>query len=138
MRLVLDTNTVISGLLWQGPPGQLLDAVQSGRVSLYTSVPLLTELQGVLKRDKFARQLKKRGLKDSAIFDGYATMAALVTPPTIVPAITRDPADDAVLACAAAAQADLIVSGDKDLLRLKEYQGIRIVNAAEAMRLMVK
>lgn len=100
MRLVLDTNTAISGLLWHGIPGRLIDAAQAKSISLYTSAPLLGELRGVLARGKSA--------------------------------IARDPADDVVLATALAAQADLIVSGDADVLNLKTYQGIPIVTAAEA------
>ncbi len=67
----------------------------------------------------------------------YVALATVVTPARIDPVIARDPADDAVLACAAAAKADLIVSGDKHLLALGgEYQGIRIVTPAEAVRLV--
>jgi uncharacterized protein len=66
------------------------------------------------------------------VFDGYAALVSIVTPATITPTITRDPADDQVLAAALAAQADLIVSGDAHLLDLKSFLGISITNAAEA------
>lgn len=66
------------------------------------------------------------------VFDGFAALAAVVVPAIITPAIASDPADDVVLATALAAQADLIVSGDADVLNLKTYQGIPIVTAAEA------
>jgi putative toxin-antitoxin system toxin component, PIN family len=136
VRLVLDTNTIISGLLWQGTPGKLLEAAQTGRVSLFTTVPLLAELQGVLNREKFAHQIKVRGFTVTDFFYGYIALASLITPADISPTIVRDPADDAVLACALAAQAELIISGDTDLLTLQEYQGIRIVDAATAMALI--
>jgi putative PIN family toxin of toxin-antitoxin system len=133
VRLVLDTNTVVSGLLWQGLPGKLIDAAQEKSVSLYTSAPLLAELRGVLERAKFARQLESRGLDVVTIFDGFAALASIVAPAIITPAVANDPTDDSVLACALAAQADLIVSGDTHLLGLKTYHGIRIVTAAEAL-----
>lgn len=133
MRLVLDTNTVVSGLLWQGLPGKLIDAAQEKSVSLYTSALLLAELRGVLERAKFARQLESRGLDVVTIFDGFAALASIVTPAIITPTVANDPADDSVLACALAAQADLIVSGDTHLLGLKTYHGIPIVTAAEAL-----
>lgn len=136
MRLVLDTNTIISGLLWAGKPGKLLDLAEASQISLFTSVPLLTELQGILNRGKFAKQIKTRGLSANDFFDGYASLANLVFPAVIKPTIVRDPADDAVLACALAAQADLIVSGDGDLLTLREFHGIRIVNPATAITLI--
>lgn len=62
MRLVLDTNTALPGLLWGGTPGRLLDAALDGRVELASSTALLAELQGVLSRPKFNVALAKRGL----------------------------------------------------------------------------
>ena len=68
---------------------------------------------------------------------GYAELATPVTPVPIAPMILDDPDDDHVLACALAAQADLIVSGDHHLLDLKTYQDIRIVTATEALQLFI-
>ncbi len=134
VRLVLDTNTAISGLLWQGTPGRLIDAAQTKSITLCTSVSLLSELRGVLARAKFAGQLQARALDVSEVFDGYAALAVIVAPAGIAPTVTKDPADDAVLACALAAQADLIVSGDPHLRNLKTYQGIPIITATDALR----
>ena len=86
-----------------------------------------------MSREKFARQLRARGLAASEIADGYAALASIVTPAVISPVILRDPDDDMVLATALAASADFIVTGDADLLNLKSYQGIPIVTPAEAM-----
>ena len=61
MRLVLDTNAAVSGLLWHGNPGKLIDAAQAGSLTLYTSAPLLAELHGVLGREKFAKHFKLAG-----------------------------------------------------------------------------
>ena len=137
MRLVLDTNTVISGLLWQGSiPSNLIDTAETGQIEVFTSVPLLTELQSVLTRDKFTKQLDKRKVSVRDLFDGYATLARLVTPAPIPPTILRDPTDDAVLACAIAAQADLIISGDGDLHDIGTYRGIRIATARQALQII--
>jgi uncharacterized protein len=132
VRLVLDTNTALSGLLWGGTPGRLIDAAEAGQVELVSSAALLAELQGVLSRDKFVKQLARRGLTVADVFDGYAALVTIVTPAVITLTITRDPADDQVLAAALAAQADVIVSGDAHLLDLKSFLGISIINAAEA------
>jgi uncharacterized protein len=92
----------------------------------------LAELQGVLSRDKFIKQLARRRLTVADVFDGYAALVSIVTPANITPTIARDPADDQVLAAALAASADLIVSGDAHLLDLKSFLGISIINAAQA------
>jgi len=137
MRLVLDTNVVASGLLWNGPPAQLLDAAQVGEVELFTSTRLLAELAGILKRAKFAKALAATGLPLEELVLGYAELATTVAPADIQPTIAADPADDQVLACALAAKADLIVSGDKHLHSLGgHYQGIAIVRPAEALHLI--
>lgn len=133
MRLVLDTNTALSGLLWGGTPGRLIDASVAGQAELFSSAALLVELQGVLSREKFARQLAKRRITVADVFDGYAALVRLVAPAAIAPTITRDPADDQVLAAALAARANLIVSGDAHLLDLKSFRGIEIVTAQRAI-----
>lgn len=133
MRLVLDTNTALSGLLWGGTPGRLLDAAEAGRIELASSAALLAELHGVMSRQKFARQLAQRKLKVADLFDGYASLVTIVAPAAIAPTIVRDPADDQVLAAALAAPADLIVSGDAHLLDLEAFHGIDIVTAATAI-----
>ena len=134
MRLVLDTNVVVSGLLWNGIPSALLDAARIGEIELFTSTRLLAELAGILTRAKFAKALAAIGLPREALVLGYAELAAIVQPAPIPLAIAVDPSDDQVLACALAASADLIVSGDKHLLALGgQYQGIPIVTPTQAV-----
>jgi putative PIN family toxin of toxin-antitoxin system len=111
----------------------LIDAAEDQRIELASSAALLAELQGVLSREKFAGQLAQRGLTVADVFDGYAAMLVIVTPPALGPTITRDPADDQVLATAVAAHSNLIVSGDAHLLDLKNFQGIEIITAAAAV-----
>ena len=134
MRLVLDTNIVVSGFLWQGPPYLLVQHAFNRTIELATSPALLIELEGILPRKKFASRLPKQSLSAAGLALRYAELARLVYPVPIPPVVVRDPDDDHVLACALAARADLVVSGDPDLLELKDYQGIPIVNAAEALR----
>jgi uncharacterized protein len=137
VRLVLDTNAAVSGLLWHGNPGKLIDAAQAGSVTLYTTAPLLAELHGVLAREKFAKHLHVRGLNAAQVFEGYAALASVIAPAILPPAVIDDPDDDAVLACAVSAKVDLVVSGDPHLLKLEHYQGIAIVTPAEAVERLV-
>lgn len=135
MRLVLDTNTAVSGLLWPGgPPGQLIDAAEAGRIELASSPALLAELRDVLSRDKFAKVMAQRNVSAADLFDGYAALVRLVWPEHTPRVIERDPDDDHVLACAIAAHADLIVSGDRHLTELGSYRGIRVLKAAAAIQ----
>src|SRR5262245_37158189 len=124
MRGVADTNTVVSGLLWQGTPRQILDAARAAVLSLYTSAELLAEVEAVVARPKFAVRLQAAGVTCQELIRGYAALVTLVRPASISPVIAADPDDDAVLACAIAAQAEVIVSGDSHLLALRVYQNI--------------
>jgi putative PIN family toxin of toxin-antitoxin system len=78
LRLVLDTNTAISGLIWQGVLGQLIDAAVLGRVQLISTVPLLAELEGVLQRKKFREPIQPLGVAVADLFDGYAALVERV------------------------------------------------------------
>jgi putative PIN family toxin of toxin-antitoxin system len=134
MRLVLDTNIVASGLLWNGVPAQLVDAARADKIEIFTSRVLLAELTRILCRAKFANVITASGLPLDELVLSYAELATLVTPEPIPATVLNDPDDDHVLACALAAKADLIVSGDQDLLTLKSFREIPIVTAAEAVR----
>jgi uncharacterized protein len=133
VRLVLDTSAAVSGLLWRGNPGKLIDAGYAAIVTLHTSAPLLAELHAVLQREKFAKPLAALGLTATEILEGYAALAAVVVPAIIPPTIVDDPDDDAVLACAVAAEADCMVSGDPHLLKLGHFRSIPIVTPAQAV-----
>jgi uncharacterized protein len=131
MRIVVDTNIVVSGLLWRGNPRRVLDAARAGTIDLFTSAVLLAELEDVLSREKFTSRLAAVGVTPHELVLGYAALASVIEPMMIAPVILADPDDDAVLACALAAQGEVIVSGDSHLLDLQRYQTIRILTAAE-------
>ena len=137
MRLVLDTNTAVSGLIWGGVPGQLIDAAAAGTVQIISSVPLLGELHDVLFRKKFTVKLAEQGVDAAELFEGYAALVELVDPADIGPVILADPDDDIVLATAVAGGADAIVSGDAHLLGIGEFRGMPIVTPAAAVRRLV-
>ena len=133
MRVVADTNTVVSGLLWHGNPRRVLEAARAGALQLYTSAALLAEIEEVLQRPKFAQRLYLAGVASHTLVIGYAALAWLIEPAVIESVIIADPDDDVVLACAIACRAEAIVSGDSHLLDLKQYEGIPIFTAAQLL-----
>ena len=134
VRVVADTNTLVSGSLWSGNPGRLLDAVKAGKLTLVQTPQLWVEFVEVLNRPKFLARLQLLDLTPTMLADGlrkYVTWfpeARIPRPPEL-----RDPKDLPVLAAAVAAHADVIVTGDEDLLSLKSFQGIPIMKAREAL-----
>ena len=134
MRLVLDTNVVVSAVIWGGTPLKLLQAAVEGDVELYTSPALLAELRGVFGREHLASRLaQQRSSVDQALAQ-YGDLAIIVSPLLTPRAVPADADDDHVVAAALAAHADLVVSGDRDLLSIGSYEGIAIVSAAEAVQ----
>jgi putative PIN family toxin of toxin-antitoxin system len=132
-RLVLDTNIVVAGLLWHGPPRRLLERRIADAIELYSSPVLLEELAHTLAYSKFTARIERFSTTIATLVAQYT---ALISPivPVHVPRIVRDPDDDHVIACALAARAELIVSGDRDLLDLGVYQTIRTVTARAALQ----
>jgi hypothetical protein len=129
LRAVLDTNVFISSLLSrQGPPAQVLDAWRSREYLLLTSPEIIAETAAVLQsphlRDKYSLSQE-----DVDQFLVLLRQDALVVPGVtdVSGAVPADPQDEIFLACAPDGQADVIVSGDKHLLELGEYQGIPIL-----------
>jgi putative PIN family toxin of toxin-antitoxin system len=136
MRLVLDTNVVVSALLWRGLSSKLLRSGLERNIVFFTSSPLLAELTDVLSRPKLRRQISRSQMSVAQLICIYSesTVAVRARP---VPRIVSDPDDDVVIGTALAANADLIVTGDNGLLSVQRYHSIRIVTVAEALQLTV-
>lgn len=134
IRAVLDTNVVLSGLLWHGAPHVLLDRVREGTLTFISSPVLLAELAEVIARPQFEAILGRSNTSRERSLAEVRELTEVLEPPPLAEPVCRDPDDDAVLALGIAANADFIVSGDKDLLDLKSFQGIHIVTPAEALR----
>lgn len=136
MRVVLDTNTLVSGVISPGgPPRRLLDGARAQAFELCSSATLLAELLDVLSRGKFATRLAQAGLTPQGIVGELRRLAYMAAPQAVPRVIENDADDDHVLACAVAGQADLIVSGDRHLHGLGgQYQGIPIVTATQAIQ----
>lgn len=136
MRIVLDTNVVLSALLWRGTPHHLLGAMaQRSDIQLCSSTALLEELADVLTRPSATKRLALIDKAARAVLADYVEAIELVEPIAVPRVVVGDVDDDQVIAAAVAARADLIVSGDrKHLLPLGRHEGIDIIDAADALR----
>ena len=131
LRLVLDTNIVVAGFLWNGPPRHLIElAIEGQAVELFSSPVLLDELAHTLGYSKFAGRIERFGMSIAALVAQYAALVTLVAPTSVPRVVINDADDDHVIAAAVAARAELIVTGDrKHLLPIGTHQGIAIVTA---------
>jgi hypothetical protein len=127
MKIVVDTNVWISGLLWQGTPARLLRLAEHRRVTIYVSTPIIAELKRVLGYARIQRQLHKIGLSREEVTEFAMKLMTLTKDTNLEDAIAADPDDDIFLACALAAGAQYLVSGDSHLLDLGQWRGIEMV-----------
>jgi putative PIN family toxin of toxin-antitoxin system len=125
IRAVLDTNVVVSALLFSGPPSQLVPAWQSGRLQPVLSAPILDEYIRVLAYPKFKlTSAEIRGLIEETLLPFIETVR---TSPSAIPKL-RDPDDAKFLTCAITANVRWLVSGDDDLLSLHRIKSVEIVS----------
>ena len=125
MKVVFDTNVVISGSFWRGAPFDCLSAWAKGRCEAVVSPILLTEYHETAEEMRVEYPAKKYVPWAEAL----SASAELVFPSLSAAGTTKDPCDEMILECAAEANADGIVTGDKrHLLSLRHYQGIPILN----------
>lgn len=129
LRIVFDSNVVISGFLFGGPPARLLQLAVGGAVQCFTSFAILDEIRDVLQRPKFGLTPEQ----SLTLVEELHELCRVVTPKESVRAVLADPDDNAVLECALEARAHRVVSGDSHLLSLGQWKGIRILTPAEAV-----
>lgn len=126
MKVVFDTNILVSALVFPGGRGEAaLQRILEERDDLVLSKPILDELLGILSR-KFARDAEE--LARIAVF--ITDLGTLVRP-RLRFRVVKDEPDNRVLECAVAGHAEVIVTGDQALLELREFQGVRIVSLRE-------
>lgn len=127
MWVVLDTNVLLSAILFDGVPRRLLMSAIDGRLRLMTSRYLLDEFEEILET--------KFGFSRAAAVETRSELEVLarIVEPIEVPRVCRDPDDDHVLAAAVAGEAELIVTGDRDLLVLKSHGDIEILTPTAAV-----
>jgi len=129
VKVVFDTNVLISAWFWDGNESRLIEFVEEGKIEGYTSPQLLNELKKALEYPRF--RLQQNDVE--TIHDYYALVLKVVEPKHSVDTIVEDPEDNRVLECAVETEADHVVSGNHHLLALKEFRGIRIVRAKEVL-----
>lgn len=127
MRVILDTNIWVSGLLWKGAPWQVIRLAEDGQIDIYASLDIMTELRNVLLYPhlKARQETLKKQARD--LFISVLHLVTIVEPEHIEPVIPADPKDDILLACALTAGAQYLISGDKHLLNLGIWHGIQMV-----------
>ncbi len=129
-RIVADTNIYISALFWRGNPYKLIHLCCEGKAKLVVSKQIIEELERVLlTEEKFHMEREDVAMYSRIILSN----ADLVAPNFTLKVIEKDPADDRILECAVEGEADYLISGNKHLLEVEEFQGIKIITAKQIL-----
>ena len=131
LRTVMDTNVLVSGILWRGIPFQLLRWTEEDKLRIYTSLEILGEVYRVLHYPKFQQYIDNLQASPREFFAKIASLCIVVRVDQVVKGVCSDADDEKFLSCALAANVAVLVSGDKHLLDLKQYQSVHILTARE-------
>jgi putative PIN family toxin of toxin-antitoxin system len=123
VNVVLDTNVFVSGVFFSGPPFQILEAWKNGKIQLVVSPEILDEYRQV--GESLAEDHPGINLKPA--LDYVIQNAVAFSVPALPESVCEDPDDDKFLACALASGSNLIVSGDRHLLKVSGYQKIEVL-----------
>jgi putative PIN family toxin of toxin-antitoxin system len=132
IRVVLDTNVLISALLFKGDLSRIVGLWQKGKIVPVISKETFGELRTVLEYPKFSLS---RAEIESLIEHEILLFFEVVNVSKHVKGTCRDPGDDKFISCALSANADCIVTGDKDLSDLRKYQSIKIIHASDFIKM---
>jgi uncharacterized protein len=131
MIVVLDTNIWVSAIIWGGIPDEIISLQEQRKIEIASSRKLLSELENTFNKKKIQTKLEALQLTTySAISLVYESVNIYPIEELVVPEL-RDPDDTVVLATAIAANAEVIITGDRDLLILQEYQNMPILTATD-------
>ena len=137
LKIVLDTNVLVSGLLKpNSPPEIVLSHIFDEQIQVYFSKDILDEYRGVLVRDKFRKKLNHS--KVMSFLDQLQTHGCLISPDVRLQVIKDDPADNKFLECSVEAPADFFVTGNKKHFSFTRFRGTRIVTPKEFIQILAE
>ncbi len=126
MKIVIDTNVVISGTFFGGYPRKVIEAVGNNKIHACATIEILEEYEDII--DEMIQ--RKQGHIHRDVLAPFIAELELIESRTKVE-VSRDPDDDKFVGCAMDAKALYIISGDKDLLDIGKYAGVEIITAAD-------
>ena len=131
MRIVADTNVLISSTFWYGNSDKIIEKTENKEIVLVISKEIIKEFIEVLNYEEIQEKIKNKGLEMRRTVEKIMAISDIVDPIKKIDVIKEDPDDNKILECAFEGSVDYIITKDNHLLKLKEFEGIKIINPAE-------
>ncbi len=136
IKVTLDTNILVSGLLWTGDSHRILKLADKNEIQIILSRFILEEVQDTLNSEEILEKIKNKNLIISNTTLTIIENSLFVEPTIKLDVIKDDPDDNIILECAKEGKVDYIITKDNHLLKLEEFEGIKIVNPDEFLRIL--
>ena len=138
MKVVLDTNVLVSGTFWDGDSRKILRLLDQKEIVCILSQEIIDEYRAVLIRDDIVDKIVNKNLIASRVVERIISASIIVKPKNQLFVVKDDSEDNKIVECAIAAQADYIITKDQDLLRLKKFESIMIITPEEFLKRLGK
>jgi uncharacterized protein len=138
MKITIDTNVLISGSLWKGASDKILEKVENKEIELILSKDIIEEFSEVLNYDEIKNKIRDKGLEIRRTVEKIVSISNTIEPLEKLNIITEDSDDNRILECAVEGKADFIITQDNHLLKLREFQGTKIITPEEFLTLFSK
>lgn len=138
MKVVLDTNVLVSGTFWTGYSFQILKKIDLKEITLILSKELIDEYNETINSDEIIEKIENKNLIISETIQKVIEEATIVGPKEKFNVVKEDPDDNKIIECAVEGCVDYIISQDNHLLKLKEFKGIKIITPEEFLELTGK
>jgi uncharacterized protein len=136
IKVILDTNILVSGSLWKGNSYKILLLIETGKVICILSPSILEEYEKVMRSEEITEKIACKNLVINEIIDHIISMTTLVIPKSRLKVVMEDPDDNKIIECAIEGKSDFIITQDKHLLNLKKNKKIKIITPEEFLKLL--
>ncbi|MDO8517056.1 MAG: putative toxin-antitoxin system toxin component, PIN family [Nanoarchaeota archaeon] len=131
MKITIDTNVLISGSFWAGASDKILEKIENKEIELFLSKDIIEEFSEVLDYEEIKNKIRDKGLELRRTIEKIISISTIIEPLEKFDIVEEDPDDNKILECAVEGKVNYIISQDKHLLKLKEFQDIKILTPEE-------
>ena len=135
MKIVLDTNVWLSGIIWDGEASKIIEKAEKGDIQIIISEDILSEIVNVLNREsKFQKYILNLRLSIEDLLRTILSISTLIETKNKLDVIKADPKDNIILEAAMDGKAGYIISYDNHILNMIEFRGIKIISPGEFLK----